>query len=59
MSMEIKSSNYTDPFSQNIKAEPVNNSSKESIKIAPATLQDDVVILSQGVGAHPERPPKP
>jgi hypothetical protein len=57
--MEIKSSNYATPVSQKIKSEPVKNSSEESMKIAPAALQDDVVILSQGVGAHPERPPKP
>jgi hypothetical protein len=56
--MEIKSSNYTAPVSQNIKGEPVNNTQEENEEIVPATLADDIVILSSGGGAHPERPKK-
>jgi len=56
--MEIKSSNYTAPVSQNIKGEPVNNTKEENEEISPATLADDVVTLSSGGGAHPERPKK-
>jgi hypothetical protein len=56
--MEIKSSNYAAPVSQNIKEELVNNSHEESDETNPVKLADDIVTLSSTSGGHPERPPK-
>jgi len=56
--MEIKSSSFFAPVTQNVKTEPTKKTLEESEEIAPAKLADDVVILSSGGGAHPERPKK-
>jgi len=59
--MEIKSSSYVAPVTQNVKTEPVKKSIEETTESVSttATLQDDIVTLSSTSGGHPERPPKP
>ncbi len=56
--MEIKSSSFNAAVIQKSIIVPTKEPSAEEVKKPTATLQDDVVTLSDSGGGHPTRPVK-